>query len=305
MEGGFIDLRQQSDGNSTGNDSFWPSFTDIMMVIVMIFMIASTALMLRNQELVQKLRETLLAELQAEERARSMTEASATLEEQLASAQHANSELRIRLLRVTERGESLVQQLSDKEQRLLVLEADLRQSQQQSSNNKDRWQQSREELAQQAAQLAALRQRHEDTLTELAHEETRQQQQLTELAALRLESSLTEQQLMALQDEYSQLQVRYDKLFKPARSARGKHVVTVRYWKEAGKYQLRIKDLNEQDYRSISREQLHRQLAALKEKYPAQLYVKLIIPDDSGLSYNEAWGFTVEMLDKYDYYHQK
>ena len=45
-----------------GSDSFWPSFTDIMMVVVMIFMIASTVLMLRNWELVQKLRATIEAE---------------------------------------------------------------------------------------------------------------------------------------------------------------------------------------------------------------------------------------------------
>jgi hypothetical protein len=82
-------------------------------------------------------------------------------------------------------------------------------------------------------------------------------------------------------------------------------VVAVRYWKEGDHYQLRIKDTGEEDYRVTSREELNRELAALKEKHSNKLYVKLIIPDDSGLSYNEAWGFTVEMLDKYDYYHQK
>ena len=46
-------------------------------------------------------------------------------------------------------------------------------------------------------------------------------------------------------------------------------------------------------------------MGALKDKYGNLLYVKLIIPDDSGLSYNEAWSFTVDMLDKYDYYHQQ
>ena len=96
MDGGFVDLRQQGD-TGMGGDSFWPSFTDIMMVVVMIFMIASTVLMLRNWELVRALRATIEAEHQAEELARSMTETSATLEEQLAQAQHANSELRIQL----------------------------------------------------------------------------------------------------------------------------------------------------------------------------------------------------------------
>jgi hypothetical protein len=33
--------------------------------------------------------------------------------------------------------------------------------------------------------------------------------------------------------------------------------------------------------------------------------VKIIIPEDSGLSYNQAWVFTRDMLNKYDYYYQE
>jgi hypothetical protein len=39
MDDAFIDLRRNAEAG-TGGDTFWPSFTDIMMVIVMIFMIA-------------------------------------------------------------------------------------------------------------------------------------------------------------------------------------------------------------------------------------------------------------------------
>jgi chromosome segregation ATPase len=311
MDGGFVDLRQQGD-TGMGGDSFWPSFTDIMMVVVMIFMIASTVLMLRNWELVRELRATIDAEQQAEELARSMTETSATLEEQLAQAQHANSELRIQLLRMTERNNTLTGQLSAQEQRALALEADnqklaasVHKYRRDALLNDDQLKQARDELAQLTAAHGTLQQRLQQVLTELAEGEEEQQKQATELAALRLGSSLTEQQLVSLQNEYSDLQVKYDKLFRPARSAEGKHVVTVRYWKEGDYYQLRIKDMGEEDYRVVTRKELDKQLTALKEKYGNKLYVKLIIPDDSGLSYNEAWGFTVEMLDKYDYYHQK
>jgi len=311
MDGGFVDLRQQSD-TGMGGDSFWPSFTDIMMVVVMIFMIASTVLMLRNWELVRALRATIEAEHQAEELARSMTETSATLEEQLAQAQHANSELRIQLLRMTERNNTLSGQLSTQEQRVLVLEADnqklaasLHKYRRDALLNDDQLKQARDEVAQLSAAQSTLQQRLQQVLAELAEGEEEKQQQAAELAALRLGSSLTEQQLVSLQNEYSELQIKYDKLFRPARSAEGKHVVTVRYWKEGDYYQLRIKDMEEEDYRVVSRKELDRQLTALKEKYGNKLYVKLIIPDDSGLSYNEAWGFTVQILDKYDYYHQK
>jgi len=304
MDEGFIDLRQNHEAG-IGSDSFWPSFTDIMMVVVMIFMIASTVLMLRNWELVEKLRATIEAEYAAMALARSASETSATLEEQLAQAQHANTEMRMQLMRVTERNDTLSEQLSGQEQQLLVLETDnqklaasLQKYRFDALLNDDQLKQARDEVN-------TLQQRVQQVLDELTGSEEAKQKQATELAALRLGNSLTEQQLLSIQNEYSELQIKYDKLFQPARSAQGKHVVTVRYWKEGKLYHLRIKDLDEEDYRVVSREELHRQLAALKEKYKNQLYVKLIIPDDSGLSYNEAWGFTVEMLDKYDYYHQK
>jgi len=304
MDEGFIDLRQNHDAD-TGSDSFWPSFTDIMMVVVMIFMIASTVLMLRNWELVEKLRATIEAEYAAMALARSASETSATLEEQLAQAQHANTEMRMQLMRVTERNDTLSEQLSGQEQQLLELETDnqklaasLQKYRFDALLNDDQLKQARDEVN-------TLQQRMQQVLDELTGSEEAKQRQATELAALRLGNSLTEQQLLSIQNDYSELQIKYDKLFQPARSAQGKHVVTVRYWKEGKLYHLRIKDLDEEDYRVVSREELHRQLAALKEKYKNQLYVKLIIPDDSGLSYSEAWGFTVEMLDKYDYYHQK
>ncbi len=313
MDGGFVDLRQGADsGSGSGSDSFWPSFTDIMMVVVMIFMIASTALMLRNWELVEELRATIIAEMQAEELARSMTETSATLEEQLAQAQHANSQLRIQRMRMNERIEALEAQLAARDQQILGLESDnqqlaasLQKYRRDALLNDDQLKQTQDELAQLAETHATLQQRLDDVLVELARGEEKQQQQTAELAALRLGSSLTEQQLVTLQDEYSELQIKYDKLFKPARSAKGKHVVTVRYRKVDGAYELNLKENEEADYHEVDREQLHREMSALKDKYGSKLYVKLIIPDDSGLSYSEAWNFTVDILDKYDYYHQK
>lgn len=311
MDEGFIDLRQHHDAG-IGSDSFWPSFTDIMMVVVMIFMIASTVLMLRNWELVEKLRATIEAEYTAKALARSASETSATLEEQLAQAQHANSEMRMQLMRMTERNNTLSEQLSAQEQKVLVLEADnqqlaasLQKYRRDALLNDDQLKQARDEVAQLAAARNTLQERMRQVLDDVARSEEANRKQATELAALRLGSSLAESQLVSLQDDYSELQVKYDKLFRPARSAQGKHVVTVRYWKDGKFYHLRIKDAGEEDYRVVSVEELHRQMAELKELHGRQLYVKLIIPDDSGLSYNEAWGFTVEMLDKYDYYHQR
>ena len=53
-----------------------------------------------------------------------------------------------------------------------------------------------------------------------------------------------------------------------------------------------------------ARRQLDERLTRLKDKYPRLLYVKVIIPENSGLSYNEAWTFTQDILNAYDYYYQ-
>ncbi|MEN8107588.1 MAG: hypothetical protein ABFS22_06220 [Pseudomonadota bacterium] len=304
MDEGFVDLRYRGDADN-GNDSFWPSFTDIMMVVVMIFMLASTLLMVRNQDLVRELRATIEAERQAEALARSASETSATLEEQLAQAQHRITELRMQLMRASELQKSTREQLAGTEQRLLATESErqrLEISQQQSQRDirlaEDRFRQLSDSHA-------MLEERHQETLAEVRQLELVRAVQNDELAELRQQVSGSEQQLVMLQGDYDDLRVKYDKLIKPARSASGKHVVSVRYWKEGKYYQIRLKDAADEAYQAVSSKQLHTQLSELKEKYAGKLYVKVIIPDDSGLSYSEAWGFTFDILEKYDYYHQE
>jgi chromosome segregation ATPase len=318
MDDAFIDLRRNAEAG-TGGDTFWPSFTDIMMVIVMIFMIASTVLVLRNWDLVQELRATIKAERQAEELALSMTETSATLEEQLAQAQHINSGMRMQLMRTDENRRSLQEQLAAQSQQLLALEeelqqlaAGLQQSRRSDQRNADRFAKASNELANVSAEYeqlktshASLRERLQQALDDLAASEQTSREQAVELAGLRQGYSLSTRQMDSLQDEYDELRVKYDRLIQPARSAKGKHVVTVRYWKESGQYHSGIKDAGETDYSVVTSKELHRRLSKLKDDHSGNLYVKLIIPDDSGLSYNEAWSFTQDILDKYDYYQQK
>jgi chromosome segregation ATPase len=304
VDEGFVDLRYQGDAGN-GNDSFWPSFTDIMMVVVMIFMLASTLLMVRNWDLVRELRATIEAEREAEALARSMTETSATLEERLAQSQHEISELRMQLMRASEMNQSTQQRLGETEQKLLATETErdriatsLQQSQREVRLAEDR-------SRQLSDAQATLEQRLQETLAEVQQLEQARDAQTGELAELRQKFSVSEQQFAMLQGNFDDLQVKYDKLVRPARSAKGKHVVSVRYWKEDKYYQIRIRDMDEESYQTVSRKQLYQQLSELKEKHAGKLYVKVIIPDDSGLSYNEAWGFTFDLLKKYDYYHQE
>jgi chromosome segregation ATPase len=270
-------------------------------------------LVMRNWDLVKELRATIEAENQAKELARSMTETSATLEEQLAQAQHINSELRMQLMRADENRQSMQEQLSVQQQQILALTEEQQRLASSLQQSRRAGQLSADQLAKVSAdheQLtvthAALQERLQQVLDELAASEQTSREQAVELAGLRQGYSLSAQQLDTLQGEYDELMVKYDRLIRPARSAKGKYVVTVRYWKDGeGDNQLRFKDADDKDYSVVTRKELHQRLSKLKDEHAGKLYVKLIIPDDSGLSYNEAWGFTLDILDKYDYYHQK
>ena len=304
MDDSFVDLRYRGEAGN-GNDSFWPSFTDIMMVVVMIFMLASTVLVVRNWDLVRELRATIEAEREAEALARSMTETSATLEERLAQAQHDISEMRMRLMQANELNQSTRKQLDETKQQLLETETErdraatgLQQSQREVRLSEDR-------LRQLSDAHETLEQRLQETLAEVEQLEQARDTQSEEMAELRQKFTVSEQQFAMLQGDFDDLEVKYNKLIRPARSAKGKHVVSVRYWKEGKYYQIRIKDMDDESYQTVSRKQLQQRLSDLKKKHAGKLYVKVIIPDNSGLSYNEAWSFTYNTLKEYDYYHQE
>ena len=85
-----------------GENSFWPSFTDIMMVITMIFLMATSILVVHNWQLVAELQESIAAEQIAFQMIESTSQENATLEERLANAEQSNSILRLRLLKKDE-----------------------------------------------------------------------------------------------------------------------------------------------------------------------------------------------------------
>ena len=105
--------------------------------------------------------------------------------------------------------------------------------------------------------------------------------------------------------EYAALQEKYIKLIRPARSSEGKEVVAVQYSHKDGEYRIAFKDLDSDQFELLGNDQLHQRLQDLKKRWGEKLYVKIIIPEDSGLSYNEAWTFTQDILSRYDYYYQE
>ena len=215
-------------------------------------------------------------------------------------------------MRANEYQQSMQEQLEIQSRQLLALmekqqqlDASLQQSRRSDQHNADQLAKVSAEYEQLTTTHASLQARLQQALDALAASEQTGREQAVELAGLKQVYSLSTRKMGSLQDDYDKLRVKYDKLIQPARSAKGKHVVTVRYWKANGDYHFGIKDTGEADYSVVTRKELNRRLSKLKGDHSGNLYVKLIIPDNSGLSYNEAWVFTQDILDTYDYYEQK
>jgi predicted nucleic acid-binding Zn-ribbon protein len=321
---GFVDLRLNRQEGQI-NESFWPSFTDIMTVIVMIFLIAMVVLLMRNMELVAELRATMEAERVASELARATGQEKDSLSMQLHAAQDRVSAMQLELMRLRERNLAQETTITDQTTQIADLTAE------------------RDKLAQQTAQLTLLRQRLETDLDSANVRLERAQQNIANLesnvagleqnlqnlqgrfesaqaSASELQQTVREQQqqlegfrserqeaerkYLVLVGEYDDLKVKYDKLVKPARSPKGRRLVEVRYWKDGG-YRIAYREGSEGPFTEVSRADLDQRLSALRDGEPNGLYVKVIFPESSGLSYNEAWEFTSHLHRNYDYYFQE
>lgn len=335
-------------------DSFWPSFTDIMMVIVMTFLLVTVAVVMSNTRLLDELKSSLVAEEQASQLAEFTLQENATLEEQLEYFQQRSSLLELELLRnraqdeetrnqlaksmaevsrledlelsqarTIERREqelaSLQQELQQQISASSQLQGELNQSQQVLASERNRLQgellQLREQLTLESARLQGeldtvqqnlaletgrLQSELESARNELAASQEEIQNSEQSLARLREQTATESLRLASLEGEYDELNQKYQKLLKPTRSSKGKTVVDVMY-RKAG---YRIRQPGAKDYRNVSLAVLNAELSKLKAEHGSDLYVKIIIPENSGLSYNKAWVFTRDMLNKYDYYYQ-
>ena len=291
MKDGNFSFASLISGRDEFEESFWPSFTDVMMVITMIFLIVTVAVVLTNTRLLDDLRHSVKAEQSAQQSAQKAAEealqasrqaqkaeqlaefqlkANASLEEQLEYLQQRSSSLEMELLRSRAAAEATASAASERDALLSRLEA-----QQREYGN-------------------TLKLREQS----IAMLQTELNSKNTEIAGLTSKADQSEKQLLSLQGEYTELDQKYQKLLKPARSSKGKQVVEVVYSKSG----YNIRKPGEATLRNIGRAALDAELSALKAQHGTELYVKVVIPDNSGLSYNEAWRFTSEMLAKYDYY---
>lgn len=316
-----------------GENSFWPAFTDVMMVITLIFLMATSILVVRNWQLVAELQESIAAEQISVQIIQSASLENATLEERLANAEQGNSILRLRLMKKDELLASAQLAMGEQESILISLEQEnlaLQSSLQQSqvelgvANQEINMTTARfDDMAQQITQLNQLlaqqQQAGDEARAQLASarleiyalsESSSQQQNIIsqlskEKSKLSADSTATNRQLLTLKSEYDLVKSQYEDLIKPARSAKGKHIAEVYYIKENSGIIIRYRQPGDAGFSRLSLAEVESRLEILKREYGDQLYIKIIIPEDSGLSYNEAWEFMRKLLAKYDYYYQE
>lgn len=328
----FIDLRANQHNNQ-GNEGFWPSFTDIMTTIVMIFLIALVVLLARNLELVQQLRSTMEAERIASE----LAHVTGEQKDLLATALHAaesnlqalrgqvrdlDARDRSRLARITAQQSTIFdlqqshEQLAGETAALLLLREQLQSevAQQKAQLRRSALAVQQREVALQMAQqarnsLQADLQVSEDNVAEA---EQRNLQLSAELAAQQQvllvsqeDAEAVAQRYANLVADYANLKTKYDKLIRPARTARGRYRVEVRYWKRDGEYRIAWREGTAGRFQSVSREQLDAILTRLDQQQDQGLYIRVVLPDDSDLSHSEAWQFTLYLHQRYDYYFKK
>ena len=308
----YIDLRFNRQ-NQTSDISLWPSFTDIMTVILMLFMLTMVIVIIKNADLARRLQAQ-----QAQQR-----EVEAALE----AARESESELRLILTNMEEKLRAKEMEIILLGDEIKVLENTLEAKvafisalESQIGDLRENVRRLESEVASARDEKERIRSRFKEEMAAI-REETRRQieafnrkfaalmERLDEkeelIVVLNAEKRELELALAKQRKAYLVLEDKYNKLIRPARSPLGKTVVAVQYSKSGGRYRILFKGPDSNTFESVGRRALHAKLQGLKEALQDKLYVKVVIPENSGLSYNEAWNFTRDILSKYDYYYQE
>ena len=293
MNNEFVDLRSEH----LNNESFWPSFTDIMMVIVIIFLLTSMLLMVKNWELLDQLRNSMAAEEQAEEIIHHTSQENATLGEQLTYAQNEISMLRMQMMQASMQTNQLNSELEDKQKKILLISSEKDELKEAMISNENK-------IINLTSQVFTMKEDLTQLQTDASSKQKKLENEQDKLIIITQERDEHLRKLSSLETDFGSLRTKYEKLIRPARTFKDKYIVSVDYERINGKERIRIKGADDDNYTLVNKKQLHKKLAAFKKKHPESLYVRIIIPEKSGLTYNEAWNFMRGLLNKYDYYYQ-
>ena len=308
----FIDLRlnrrRQSD-----ESSLWPSFTDIMTVILMIFMLTMIVVIVKNANLAKEL---TASQNEAQKRQSLLEEARTDREALKIKITNLEEKLRTQQMEIILLGDEnkVVQSTLDAKVALIsALQKQLSEIQADAEKLARR-------LKATEAEKEALASRYEEQMKAISAETERQIEEFNRkfaalmdrlgekedlIVALNTEKKDLELTLAKQRKAYLVLEDKYQRLIRPARSPLGKEVVTVQYSRQDGQYRILYKGPESDSFEPVDREELQTRLDRLKSRWQDKLYIKIVIPEKSGLSYNEAWNFTRDILSRYDYYYQE
>lgn len=280
-----------------GEESFWPSFTDVMMVIVIVFLLSSTAVVLHNWDLVNQVRAMIMLEQQARAEAEDLTAQQKLLHAELEHLHqrmaHANAELTRKSQLLTAKDAALQDarsSLFDLKSSMLVMQTE------------------RDRLEEAVASAKAADARREQQLLAAQQQLVRMEEEkegfAKMFATVDAQHRQTLEELELLRGQHAKIEEQYRALIKPARSALGKVLVAVRHTRRDGQLatELRLPDADE--FQTVDTATLHRLLGELKEQHADRLFLRIIIPAGADLSYDEGWRFSLELLRRYDYYYQ-
>ncbi|UCF92270.1 MAG: hypothetical protein JSW39_29060 [Desulfobacterales bacterium] len=337
----YMELRLNQ-GSQPSETTTWPGFTNVVVIVLMIFMLAMIAVIIKNSDLLQNLRASERRAAQLETRLHKSEIAQADLKENLADIQEKlrAKEMEIilltdetNMLRTTVDSKSKELDVLEKEANMLVekavgLEQVIKSKEEQALEAKAEAVKAAEIYEKKTAEISAALAKK---ITEISEASERKIAQISTEANQKVETvnrkvidllkqlAEKEAQIATLETDkkdldlslakqrhaYSALEEKYIQSLRPPRSPAGRKVASLQYFRREGEYQVLFKDVDADQFERIDMLQLHARLSELKNQWKDKLYVNIIIPEDSGLSYNEAWSFSHEILAAYDYYYQR
>ena len=113
---GFVDLRLNR--RRSIDEGFWPSFTDIMTVVVMIFLMGLLVVMLQNIEVTNDMKSALLEKQRATELAITTSEEKNQVSNRLSEAEEELARLRMMNILANEQRKTMESKLSNTQQEL-------------------------------------------------------------------------------------------------------------------------------------------------------------------------------------------
>ena len=303
---GYPDLRLNR-SSSSNDTSLWPSFTDIMTVILMVFMLTMVVVIIKNADLIDQIRLSRHLQAEAENRLASNTQVLADLRVRNTDLEEAIRSSRMEIILLTDEAQRLEASRDIKAAAIARLEGEKRELEENIRLIRLQLSEKEEELEGAQAMIGGIRDEAERANRQLSLQIadllSRLEKNEATLLTLSDEKSDMEMALARQRQDFSSLEDKYLKLVRPARSSMGKQVASVQYRRDNGQFQYLFRGINADRWEEMSRVEMFKRLGVLKERLGEELYIRIVIPDDSGLSYNEAWGFTKTVLSQFDYYY--